>query len=209
MRLSDLVHDLVFSPQAEKTVTEEKDDPPPRMVAHELWWTICALIEATQLNTFDPDVSIHNPFLGNLERKKIGLNKFTSLSLFCVDIERLLRDLFGDVESEALDRTVNAVLIHTVAFTRFACEDLWREHQDAWNWDETNGIGWPEGYGISGSQHRRGLKSLSDLQVRARKVLTNASDFSKYTVEFAKYVDENYVKPDEDVMPLDGDEFPF
>jgi hypothetical protein len=41
--------------------------------------------------------------------KAAGFLRVTSLWLFRDDVERLLRDLYGDVESDALDRVLGAV----------------------------------------------------------------------------------------------------
>jgi hypothetical protein len=47
------------------------------------------------------------------------------------------------------------------------------------------GIGVPEGYGISGSEWRRGMQAKSDLISRVCEVRANPSVFSEYTVRFA------------------------
>ena len=122
-------------------------------------------------------------FKGNLRRKKIGLQDFTSIALFTDDVERLLRDLYGDISKVNL--IVNAVLVIAEEMLRYARPDLWQEHQDAGAWDLMFGIGLPEGYGISGSYHGRGILSANNLRLRARKVIADPSFFSKYTVEFA------------------------
>jgi hypothetical protein len=108
-----------------------------------------------------------------------------AFALFRDDIECLLRDLYGDIDSEALERALGAVLTIVKEFTQFVRKYLWQEHLDAMNWDYIWGIGLPEGYCISGSDHRRAMKAIDDLRILAREVSENPSAFSKYTVEFA------------------------
>jgi hypothetical protein len=84
------------------------------------------------------------------------------------------------------------------AFTKYARADLYKEHDDAVNFDYTLGIGVPEGYGISGSDWRRGMRAKFDLIVRAYDVRANPSAFSKYTVEFAKRFGEHWIVPNND-----------
>jgi hypothetical protein len=66
-------------------------------------------IRASHLNTFDPALSVQHKFDGKLRRQKEHTQHFTSLALFRDDVECLLRDLYGDLESEALDSVVAAV----------------------------------------------------------------------------------------------------
>jgi hypothetical protein len=44
----------------------------------------------------------------------------------------------------------------------------------------------PEGYGIGGSDWRRGMVAKADLINRVREVNANPSTNSEYTIEFAK-----------------------
>jgi hypothetical protein len=78
------------------------------------------------------------------------------------------------------------------AFTQYVRPDLWKEHQDAENLDYMLGIGVPEGYGIGGSDWRRGMKAKVDLFRRVREVSSNPSTFSEYTREFAKLFAEQW-----------------
>jgi hypothetical protein len=76
----------------------------PQQIGHDgneyqslsIWSAIYAAICASSLNTLDPSISIQNRFYGTLRRQKESLQEVTSLSLFRDDIERLLRDLYGD-----------------------------------------------------------------------------------------------------------------
>ena len=142
-------------------------------------------IRASHLNTFDPALSIQHKFDGKLRRQKKHTQDFTSLSLFRDEVECLLRDLYGDVESEALDSIVWAVFRIVEAFTQYVRPDLWKEHQDAEDLDYMLGIGVPEGYGISGGEWRRGMVAKHDLMLRVCEVRENPSAFSAYTGEFA------------------------
>jgi hypothetical protein len=89
VRLGDLVDNLIGNRPQER---------------HNLWWKIFVAIRSSKLNAIDPMVSIQNRFYGNLKRREDGLQAFTSLSLFRDDVERLLRDIYGDVR--AVQRSV-------------------------------------------------------------------------------------------------------
>jgi hypothetical protein len=138
-------------------------------------------IRASHLNTFDPALSIEHRFGGRLKRQNMPTQDFTSLALFRDDVECLLRDLYGDVESEALHSIVEAVFL-----IAGKCPDLCNEHGDAVSLDLMLGIGMPDGCCISGSEHARGMVAKLDLIVRACRVKANPSGFSPYTVEFAE-----------------------
>jgi hypothetical protein len=177
-RLHNLVGDLI-------TNLQPKQEDPLNKGRDAIYWAIGAAIRASHLNTFDPAESIKNRFDGKLKRLKNGLQEFTSLSHFRDDVERLLRDIFGDIECKALDQILAAVFKIVYEFTFFVRKDLWQEHHDAEDWDYIWGIGVPDGCGINGHEWRRGMIAISDLAVRAREVRDNPSAFSKYTIEFA------------------------
>jgi hypothetical protein len=70
----------------------------------ELTWALWRIICASYLNTFAPALSVQKRFDGALKRKKDGLRDITSISLFVDDVECLLRDSYGNVEDEAINR---------------------------------------------------------------------------------------------------------
>ena len=76
------------------------------------------------MNTFDPTMSVQHKFDGKLKRQKKHTQDFTSLSLFRDEVECLLRDLYGDIESEALDSVVWAVFRIVEEFTKYVRPDL-------------------------------------------------------------------------------------
>ena len=187
VRLADLVHDLVNSPRGEKDRSFDRE-------GHSIWFALFRLIGATHLNALDPALSVQNRFDGKLKRQKEGLQAWTSLSLFTDDVERLLRDLYGDIDPEALDPVLRAAFVIVQEFTRYVRPDLWQEHDDAESLDYIWGIGREPGYGISGSQHSRGLAAANNLRLRARHVIEAPSTFSKYTVEFATKHVGNFIR---------------
>jgi hypothetical protein len=126
---------------------------------------------------------------GDLKREKLGMHEFTSLGLFTDDVERLLRDLFGELDNWAIDRIRSAVSVIVEEFTRHVRTDLCKEHEDAWNIDYVLGIGVPEGCGVHGHDHSKANVAAHDIAVRARAVRANQTAFSKYTVEFVKVLD--------------------
>jgi hypothetical protein len=199
--LFEPVDDLIINVQPEKT---DSWGEPYNEEAHAIRRAILNAIRASQLNTLEPALSINNRFDGTLKRKKVGLQDVTSLSLFRDDVERILRDLYGDIDSEALERTLRSVWSVAVEFTRFVRKDLWREHQDAMDWDYGLGIGVPEGATINSHDWRRGRIAISDLGARVRKVRENPSAFSRYTVAFGRAYEERIVVADDDtVTPAD------
>jgi hypothetical protein len=185
VRLGELVDALIINLEPEQTDRWGNTYQPFNKERHAIWLAIYYAITASRLNALEPAVSIQNRFDGTLKRRKIGLQEFTSLSLFRDDVERLLRDLYGDIKDDALDKVLSAIFVIVQEFTQYVRKDLWQEDQDATDWDYIWGIGLPEGCGISGSDHRRAMKAVDELRIRAREVRKNPSAFSKYTVEFA------------------------
>jgi hypothetical protein len=157
-----------------------------------IWRTMLVTITASHLNTFDPVLSIQHRFDGKLRCQKKYTQDFTSLALFRDDVECLLRDLYGDVESEALDSILRAVFRIVEQFAKFVRPDLWKEHSDAEDLDYMLGIGAPDGIGISGDEWCRGMVAKADLIHRVREVSANPSTLSEYTIEFAKLFAERW-----------------
>jgi hypothetical protein len=173
-----------------------------RRERHSICWTLLWLVRATCLHKLDPFVSIEKRFAGVLKREQIGLQAFTSLSLFTNDVERLLCDLYGDTPE--VDPVVDAVYATVEELISYAHPDLWQEHQDAQNWDYIWGIGLPEGYGISGSDHGRGIQGVNNLRLRARKVIAEPSSFGKYTQIFATHIVNSIRMEEPPQLDLDG-----
>jgi hypothetical protein len=196
-RLFKPVDDLIINRRSEEMLRDGTRYQPGNDEAHAISWTIYTTIQASHLNTLAPALAAQNRFGGTLKCPKTCVQKVTSLSLFCDDVERLLRDLYGDIDGAALERTMRSVLTVVQEFTHFVRLDLWREHNDAMNWDYIRGIGVPEGYGISGSDWRMGMRACDDLRRRAHEVSKNPSAFSKYTVEFATIRLGEFIKLDE------------
>jgi hypothetical protein len=146
------------------------------------------------MNTFNPGVSIHDKSAGESNCHKMGTQYFSSLSLFCDDVDVLLRDLYGNVDCEARDRVLRAVRVIVQGLTKYVRKDLWQEHSDALDLDKyIFGIGFPDGYGICGSELRYGVRAKYDLILRVCRVNANPSAFSEYTVEFAKRFSRKWV----------------
>jgi len=152
--------------------------------AHEMFVVMSELISA-HVSALDPGGSIQHAHTENLVRTREDTRDFSSLALFVEDIELLLRDLY-DVDIPTLDRIRSAVWRVARSLTNYVRKDLWQEHQDAIDFDYILGVGVPDGAGISGSEHRYGLRAKASLIARVRDVEANPSAFSEYTVEFAK-----------------------
>ena len=200
-RLSCLVNDLIVDSATTKTYSTAKDGQALTSERYSLWSTLRSAIGASHLNTIDIALSLQHTFAGELKREKVGWQASTSLSLFVDDVERLLRDLYGEFDSLAIDRLQDAVLVIVREFTRHLRKDLCKEHEDAQNIDYVCGIGVPDGYGIHGHDHGAANCAKRDVALRARAVRANPTAFSKYTVEFVKVLDEEW--PALDAAALD------
>src|SRR5215831_5544323 len=117
VRLGDIVDDLIER-QPESVDRFGIKYRPHHPARHSIWTALYSLIRATHLFALDPAVALDKRFSGELNRKKVGLQSFTSLALFTDDVERLLRDLYGDVEG--LDKIVRAVLVLAEELARYA-----------------------------------------------------------------------------------------
>jgi hypothetical protein len=191
-RLRKLVGDLLINTNPMQRLPDGTEYQPHCEERLALLRAVGSAITASHLNTLDIAVSSRRSAGGELPTKKRGMQDFTSLSLFADDVERLLRDLYGDSDSEAIDRIRRAVFEITEVFTEYLRKDLCEEHQNARMIDYVCGIGVPEGYGISGSDHKCANKAEYDLAVRIRAGHSNPTAFSKYTIEFVKVLDEQW-----------------
>jgi len=185
IRLSEMIKKLIIDLRPMQKLPSGQEYKPENEESFAIWWATLETIRASHLNTFDPAMSIQHKFDGKLRRQKKGTRDFTSLALFRDDVECLLRDLYGDVESDALKSIVWAVFGIVERFTKYVRPDLWKEHQDAKDLDYMDGIGVPEGYGISSSEMRRGLAAQLYLILRVYEIQQEPSAFSDYTIDFA------------------------
>jgi hypothetical protein len=202
VHLSNLVDGLIVDSQrGQKDQVEKKCEL--NEIRHSIWRTISQAIGASRLNGHKVEVSIKKRFNGHLKRQKTRLRDQVSISLFVDDVECLLRDLYGDIETEVFDEILLAVRTIVEELTRYTRRDLWEEYINAEDYDTSLGIGVPQGYSLSSSEWARGRKALSDLMKRSRAVLESKSDFSQYTVKFATYCDEHFC-PSEAI-----DDWPF
>ena len=185
IRLSEMIKKLIIDLRPMQKLPSGQEYKPENEESFAIWWATLETIRASHLNTFDPAMSIQHKFDGKLRRQKKGTQYFTSLSLFCDDLETALRDLYGDVESDALDGVLRAVFRIVEQFAIFVRPDLSKEHRDAENLDYMLGIGVPDGYGINGSDWRRGMAAKFYLILRVYEVQQEPSAFSDYTIDFA------------------------
>jgi hypothetical protein len=184
-RLGILFDDLIINKNAmERFAPTGEEYQPHCQERFPIFWASFKAIQASHLNTLDVALSCRYKFDGELKREKPGWQDVTSLSLFADDVERLLRDLYGERDNEAIDRIRSAVFVIVAQFTNYLREDLAIEHGDAAAFDYACGIGVPDGCGISGSDCRRSQRAARDLEQRAHAVRANPTAFSKYTVAF-------------------------
>ena len=115
------------------------------------------------------------------------MQDYTSIALFGDDVERLLRDLYGDLEGEAITGICNAVATIAEQFVRYVRSDLWDEHHCAGNYYYTSGIGVPEGCGLGYSDWAAGMRAADELRERVRTVRSNPHSFGEYTHEFVRF----------------------
>jgi hypothetical protein len=221
-RMSHLVDDLIINNDPMEDLPTGDKYQPYCEVRHPIWRAIFKAIRASHLNTLDVGLSLQHRFSGELKREKLGWQDCASLSLFVDDVERVLRDLYGEADNEAIDRARRAIFTIVEEFTKFLRNDIWQEHYDAVNVDYMCGIGVPEGCGLSESDYRRGQCASHDLELRAGAVRANPEAFSKYTVEFVNELFLNWrwlshpmdkarpseeARPSKEVQPLE--EVPF
>jgi hypothetical protein len=202
-RLDDLVSGLILNLEPERTKVHG-DEHNHRQDAQKLGYVLYELVCASALNTLDPSIAIQARFDGNLSGQKRYLQEVTSLWLFRDDVERILRDLYGDIESDGMDRALGAIFAVVREFTYHVRRDVFCEHQNAQSWDYIFGAGLPDGYGISGSDHSRAHAGLRNLIAHVREVRKNPPTFSKYTVEFATRRVQEFVNVDKVLAELDA-----
>jgi hypothetical protein len=184
--LGEMIDKLIINLRPLKKLPSGEEYKPHNEESFAIWRAILGTIRASHLNTFDPALSIQHKFEGKLRRQKKHTQDLTSLSLFRDDVECVLRDLYGDVESEALDSLLLAIFGIAQQIAQYVRPDVWKEHDDAEEFDYIFGIGVPEGCGISGSEWRRGMAAKAALFHRVRELNANPFAVSEYTIEFAK-----------------------
>ena len=125
-----------------------------------LLWEI---IVASQINRRDVRISMQHPFKGTLKQEKTEMSQFTSLALFVDDIERLLRDLYGDVDGADLNDLVFAIWSVVVEISEYVLPELRAELDSARSVDKGAGRGVATGYGVSGSMVGAGTQAADTL----------------------------------------------
>jgi hypothetical protein len=190
VRLGEVLDKLIIDLRPMQKLPSGEEYKPHNEERFAIWWAMLDTIKASHLNTFDPALSVQHKFDGKLKSQKKHTRDFTSLALFRDDVECLLRDLYGDFESEALDSVVLAVFRIVQQFTHYVRPELWKEHDDAEMFDYI--LFGREGYGISSSEFHRGMGAKRDLFNRVREVDANQSTVSEYTIEFAKLFAEQW-----------------
>jgi hypothetical protein len=192
IHLSKMIDKLILNLRPMQKLPSGEEYKPHNEESFAIWWAMLDTIKASHLNTFDPALSIQHKFDGKLRRQKKHTQDFTSLALFRDDVECLLRDLYGDFESEALDSVVLAVFRIVQQFAHYVRPELWKEHHDAEMFDQILFGPGVEEYGISSSEFCRGMAAKADLFNRVREVYANQSTVSEYTIEFAKLFAEQW-----------------
>jgi hypothetical protein len=182
--LVELLPNLIINTNPIEKGSDGENDQSLREERFSIFYALHATIQASHLNTLDIALSLQHKFGGELKRKKSGWQDSTSLSLFVDDVERLLRDLYGESDNHAIDRLRHAVFVIVSGFTEHLRRDLWQEHRDAQDIDYVDGIGVPEGSSIHGSDCGRAEAAADNLALRARAARADPTGFSKYTVEF-------------------------
>ena len=204
LRLGEMLEKLIINLRPMVKLSTGEEYKPRNEESSAISSALLRTIAASHLNTFDPVLSIQHKFDGKLRRQRKHTQHFTSLALFRDDVECLLRDLYGDIESDALDSVLWAVFRIVDEFARFVRPDLSREHSDAERLDYIFGIGVPEQGSIGGSDHRRGIAAKFDLIFRACEVAREPSAFSEYTVKFANWFREQWYCNPETLLMMMG-----
>ncbi len=135
VRLGEITEKLIINSRPMQKLPSGEKYEPFNEEFFGIHWAIIDTIRASHLNSRDPALSIRHKFDGKLRRQKKHTQDFTSVALFRDDVESLLRDLYGDIESEALDTLVLAVFRIVQQFAKYVRPDLWKEHDDAEEFD--------------------------------------------------------------------------
>jgi hypothetical protein len=193
-RIKGLFRDLI-APTRGKKKNRDYEYKPFNQAEHALSSVLVA-IGASRLSGLEYELN-HQKFDGKLKRDRRGMQDYTSLALFVDDVERLLRDLYGDFDDQATDRIRSAVFDIMGKCTKWSPKDLWREYADA----KTIDYGWYSigvipGDGINTNEVRDANNAAADIILRARTVRANPTSFSKYTIQFVKALDEHWPKLD-------------
>jgi hypothetical protein len=203
-RLGDLVDNLIINTNPiEKSPYTGEEYQPPCQERSPIQCALHVLITASHLNTLYPLLSLEYRFSGKLSRDKTGWREETSLALFVDDVERLLRDLYGESDTQAIDRLREAVLTITLQITQYCRNDLYEEHMDAERIDLY--FDPPEDDCFSISDLCRRASSGDKLLVRARAVLANPAGYSKYTVEFMNLLNNRKAAAESEKLKADPD----
>jgi hypothetical protein len=158
--------------------------------SNELPALLCSVLEASQLNRRDVRVSLQNRFKGRLRHRKTELKEVTTISLFTDDVERLLRDLYGDIESDGFTELMGAVKSTAVTLSSLLLPELGEEYNTACNVDVGAGRSLPPGEGVSTAMIIGAVEHAQTLILRIREVLSCPSAYGRYTVSFATTVRE-------------------
>lgn len=159
-------------------------------------WTLSVVLGAIgSANATGRDIELrhHEKFDEDPNRDQRGVQDFTSLSLFVDDVERLLRDLYGEFDNDVTEHLRQAIFEIMGTTTKRMFRDLWDEHSNAWAVDYGwAGIGVAPGDGISTGNFFQANRAAEEIARRARAVRSNPSKFSKYTVQFVKALDDRW-----------------
>lgn len=161
-----------------------------RAFCTDLPYLLCSIIQPSQLSQRDVRISLRKTFNGKLRHKKTELQELTSISLFIDDVERLLRDLYGDVDSDRFKELLAALKLTTLTLSSHYLPDLEAEHNTALMVDRGAGRCINPGDGVSRHMLATGVYAAEELILRVRAILTYPSAYGRYTVAFAKTLNE-------------------
>jgi hypothetical protein len=135
-------------------------------------------------------ISLQHRPKGKLKHRKTEIRELTSISIFIDDVERLLRDMYGDTDGNDLGAVLQAITSTIVALSTYILPDLAAEYNMARAVDIGAGRGLDPGDGVSSMTVRNSLEPAEMLILRARKILSFESKYGRYTVCFAKALKE-------------------
>jgi len=125
------------------------------------------------------------PLKGKLMHKKAEMSELTSISFFTDDVERLLRDLYGDLDGDDLDELLSAIKLAVLTLSSYLLPELGSEYDNAVCADTSAGCGLGPDEGVSTITFTEGVKAADILVARARRILADPRHHSRYTVKFA------------------------
>ena len=149
---------------------------------------ILVAITSARLDKFSSGVFTSTEL--DIPTKRGPWDRWISLRLFCNDVESVLRTHYGDIDRIALAKTSRAVFTIVLRHSRRHANEFCMEWLNAMDLVEAMHKSFSYVDDIEAAARdidtTRVVKAMHQNTMRARAVLESPSNFSKYTIQFAK-----------------------